>query len=236
MQTNNLSILLAEDDENLGFVIKDNLEEAGYTVELYPNGIDALKAFNKNDFDICILDIMMPGKDGFDLAKDIRKKDSNIPIVFLTARSMKEDKIRGFRIGADDYITKPFSMEELVLRVQVIARRTAKQAPSGSNENMFRLGIYVFNYKNLELEHDGETKQLTQKEADILYQLCLRKNEVLSREDAVQAVWGNYDYFAGRSMDVFITKLRKYLKKDPSIQIRNIHGVGFKLTIEETKA
>lgn len=230
-----IKILLAEDDENLGFVIKDNLEEADFYTELYRDGESAWKAFLTGSFDICLLDIMMPKKDGFSLAEDIRKHNSTIPIVFLTARSMKEDKIKGFKIGGDDYITKPFSIEELILRVQVIAKRTFGTPTSADLKHIFNIGKYVFDYKNHELRIGEIIYRLTQKEAGILHQLCLRPNEVVTREVAVQAVWGNYDYFAGRSMDVFITKLRKYLKHDPAIQIQNIHSVGFKLIVDEEK-
>jgi len=220
-------ILLAEDDPNLGFVIKDNLSIKGYEVTLCVNGEDAFTLFEKQLFDVCILDVMMPKKDGFTVAQQIRKINPQIPILFVTAKSMLEDKITGFESGGDDYIVKPFSMEELVLRIEVFLRRSNTQPI----EQHYSLGTYTFDCRNYTLCHSAGEKSLTQKEAEVLKLLCENRNLVLKREEILKKVWGSDDYFMGRSMDVFISKLRKYLKDDPSIQIINYHGVGFKLEV-----
>lgn len=222
-------ILLVEDDKNLGYVIKDNLEVAGYEVMLCEDGEKGFENFRKSNYDLCLLDVMLPKKDGFALAELIRRQDQQVPILFLTAKSMKEDKIAGFKAGGDDYITKPFSIEELLLRIEVFLKRTKK---SVSTQNVFEIGEYSFDYPNLQLTRKSKKILLTQKEADVLRMLCLNKDKVLKREEILKSVWGNDDYFLGRSMDVFITKLRKYLKDDKNLEIVNIHGVGFKL---ETK-
>jgi len=222
-----IKILLAEDDSNLGFVIKDNLSIKGYEVTLCVNGEDAFNAFEKRLFDVCILDVMMPKKDGFTLAQQIRKLNPQIPILFVTAKSMLEDKIAGFESGGDDYLVKPFSIEELVLRIEVFLRRSNGQA----NEQHFDLGAFRFDCHNYTLSHTTGEKSLTQKEAEVLKLLCENRNRVLKREEILKKVWGSDDYFMGRSMDVFISKLRKYLKDDPTIQIINYHGVGFKLEV-----
>ncbi|MFZ4799240.1 MAG: response regulator transcription factor [Bacteroidia bacterium] len=221
-------IFLVEDDQNLGFVIKDNLLAQNFDVYLYENGEIAWQIFEKNTFDICILDIMMPKKDGFTLAQNIRQINKEIPIIFLTAKSMKEDKIKGFEIGADDYIIKPFNMEELVYRIKVFLKRTVKE----TIQNEFKIGSYYFNFTNLDLVHTNATKKLTQKEAALLKLLCNHKNEMIKRAFILQQIWGNDDYFSGRSMDVFISKLRKYLVHDSSIEIINYHGIGFKFSYE----
>ncbi|MBL7861112.1 MAG: response regulator transcription factor [Cyclobacteriaceae bacterium] len=226
-----VKILLVEDDPNLGFVIKDNLAIKGYEVTLSENGDDGLRLFNENIFDLCILDVMMPKKDGFTLAQQIREKDQNVPILFVTAKGMLEDKITGFQSGGDDYLVKPFSMEELCLRIEVFLRRSA--API-KDEN-FALGEFNFDCHNFTLRHTSGEKTLTQKEAEVLKLLCTNKDRVLKREEILKAVWGNDDYFLGRSMDVFISKLRKYLKEDPRVQIVNYHGVGFKLEVEAAR-
>lgn len=220
-------ILLAEDDPNLGFVIKDNLEVRGYQVTLCTNGEDALTGFHEGTFNICILDVMMPRKDGFTLSQEIRKKDKDIPILFVTAKSMLEDKVAGFQSGGDDYIVKPFSMEELALRIEVFLRRSQTSV----KEQSFMLGEYQFDSSNFILQHKGDEKTLTQKEAEVLKLLCSNRDRVLKREEILKSVWGNDDYFLGRSMDVFISKLRKYLKEDPRVQIVNYHGVGFRLEV-----
>ncbi len=220
-------ILLAEDDPNLGFVIKDNLSIKGYEVTLCVNGEDAFTVFEKQLFDVCILDVMMPKKDGFTVAQQIRKINPQIPILFVTAKSMLEDKIAGFESGGDDYIVKPFSMEELVLRIEVFLRRSNTQPI----EQHYSLGAFTFDCRNYTLYHSAGEKSLTQKEAEVLKLLCENRNLVLKREEILKKVWGSDDYFMGRSMDVFISKLRKYLKDDPSIQIINYHGVGFKLEV-----
>lgn len=223
------NILLVEDDLNLGFVIQDNLKMAGYHVHLSQDGKEGLKAFNESDYDICILDVMLPKKDGFSLAEDIKTINPAIPIIFLTAKSMTEDKIQGFKAGADDYITKPFSMDEFLLRIEAILKRSGK-APQES-ANVHKIGKYTFNTTKYSLSLEGkEPKILTKKEAEILKILCEQKGKVVERDLILNLVWGDDSYFNGRSLDVFITKLRKYLKEDESISIKNIHGVGF--TIE----
>ncbi len=222
-----ISILLVEDDTNLGFVVKDNLDLNGYNVTLSENGEMGWANFSKRKFDLCILDIMLPKMDGFSLAEKIRAIDDQVPILFLSAKSLKEDKIQGFKIGADDYITKPFSIEELLLRIEVFLRRSSRQ--DLDKETSFEIGKYHFDYKNLRLEISGKKKGLTKREADLLKHLCLHKDAVLKRTDILNRLWGDDDYFNGRSLDVFISKLRKYLKDDPTISIVNYHGVGFKL-------
>ncbi|MCW5910332.1 MAG: response regulator transcription factor [Cyclobacteriaceae bacterium] len=219
-------ILLTEDDPSLGFVIKDNLEQRGYEVTLCQDGEEGLTRFRQKQFDLCILDVMMPKKDGFTLAQQIRDTDQHVPILFVTAKSMQEDKIEGFKKGGDDYIVKPFSMEELCLRIEVFLKRSTPPQP----EN-FALGDFQFDCSNFTLAHSSGEKSLTQKEAEVLKLLCRNKDRVLKREEILNAVWGNDDYFLGRSMDVFISKLRKYLKDDPRVQIVNYHGVGFRLEI-----
>ncbi len=222
-----VKILLVEDDPSLGFVVKDNLHHKGYDVTLCANGEEGHVAFDAVNFDICVLDVMMPKKDGFSLAKAIRGKNTQIPILFITAKSMLEDKIAGFNSGGDDYIIKPFSIEELCLRIEVFLRRSTVQATKA--EAIFPLGNFQFDCSNLMLQHSSGSKILTQKEADVLKLLCENKDRVLKREEILKAVWGDDDYFMGRSLDVFISKLRKYLKEDPSVEIVNYHGVGFRL-------
>jgi len=222
----NAKVLLAEDDPGLGFVIKDNLQHHGYSVELCSDGDAGILAFEKASFDICILDVMMPRKDGFTLAQAIRKKNKDVPILFITAKSMLEDKITGFNAGGDDYLVKPFSIEELCLRIEVFLRRSVVTSTEASS---FTLGEFSFDSNNFTLLHHTGVKTLTQKEAEVLRLLCQNKDRVLKREEILKRVWGDDDYFLGRSMDVFISKLRKYLKEDPRVQIVNYHGVGFKL-------
>ena len=220
------NILLVEDDLNLGFVIQDSLKMNGFNVHLETNGKDGLKAFNDGSYDLCVFDVMMPEKDGFSLAEDIRKVDLNIPIFFLTAKAMTEDRIQGFKSGGDDYLTKPFSTEEFLLRVEALLKRSGKtQAASGE----FTIGSFVFDYNNFKLVKGEEQQKLTKKEAEILKLLCEQKNQVIPRELLLNMVWGDDSYYLGRSLDVFITKLRKHLRPDESIKITNIHGIGFKL-------
>jgi DNA-binding response OmpR family regulator len=227
-------ILLAEDDQNLGFVIRDLLQQEGFKVEWVKDGNSALKTFVNANFDLCILDVMMPKKDGFSLAEDIRKSDSKTPIIFLTAKGMKEDVIKGFKAGGDDYITKPFNTEEFKLRVNAMIKRTkVEMQPLEMKEN-YTVGKYKFDHKNLTLQFEKqEAVYLTSKEADILQIFCHHLGTVITREDLLKRVWGDDDYFIGRSMDVFISRLRKYLKDDERIQIVNIHGVGFKMVLEK---
>jgi len=223
-----VKILLVEDDPSLGFVIQDTLSVAGYKVHLSRDGKEGLKQFNAHGYDLCILDVMMPKKDGFELARDIRKIDQQVPIVFLTAKSMTEDKVEGFRSGGDDYITKPFSNEEFLLRLEAILRRN--NLTNGNDKtDEFEIGTYTFNPDNYELRSGDFLKVLTKKEAGILKILCEQKNQVIERELITNLVWGDDSYFVGRSLDVFITKLRKYLQHDDSVSIKNVHGVGFKL-------
>lgn len=222
-------ILLVEDDPNLGSLLREYLEAKGYSTILAVNGKEGYDVFSKDKFSLCILDVMMPVKDGFTLAKEIRALDVNIPIVFLTAKSMKEDAIEGFSAGADDYITKPFSMEELLLRIKAILRRTETQGTKSSEQSEFKIGKYKFDYRHQVLELKGIEHKLTTKEAELLKLLCLHANEVLDRNFALKSIWKDDNYFNGRSMDVYIAKLRKYLKEDPDVELINVHGKGFKL-------
>lgn len=229
-----ISILLAEDDTNLGFVVKDLLEDEGYDVKLATDGVAAMQKFNEMSFDLCLLDVMMPLKDGFTLAENIRASKPDMPIIFLTARGVTEDKVRGLKLGADDYITKPFENEEFLLRIENVLKRTGKQKRDEPTPDVIQIGSFSLDHKNLMLTYaDGTQQKLTAKEAKILRILGMSANRVMERELVLNAVWGKDDYFTGRSMDVFITKLRKYLSLDPKIKIVNIHGVGFKLEIEE---
>ena len=226
------NILYVEDDSSLSFVIKDNLEENGYTVVHCTDGESAWQQFMKHTFDLCLLDVMLPKKDGFALATQIRKKNALIPIIMLTAKNMDEDKIHGFKTGVDDYITKPFNMQELLLRMEVFLKRTKIDATVFPSE--VTIGSIIFHYEELELQTLEGIVQLTQKEADLLKYFCLHVNQTLKREDILLSVWGKDDYFLGRSMDVFITKLRKHLKADPAIEIQTIHGKGFKFLVKAT--
>jgi DNA-binding response OmpR family regulator len=223
-------ILLVEDDPSLGFVIKDNLSIRGFDVTLCADGEEGDRTFHQKNFDLCILDVMLPKKDGFAIAASIRESNKHVPIIFLTAKSMVEDKLAGFQTGADDYITKPFSLEELVCRIDVFLRRSGAQA-SSNGKSVFRVGKFQFDPSNLILRDQETEKTLTQKEAEVLKLLYQNRDRVMKREEILTQVWGDDDYFMGRSMDVFISKLRKYLKEDPSIQIVNYHGVGFRLEV-----
>lgn len=226
-------LLLVEDDPNLGFIIKDNLEERGYEVVHCDNGHTAESIIHTGSFDLFIFDVMLPQKDGFTLAEDAREKGIETPIIFMTARDMLEDKMRGFNAGADDYITKPFELEELYLRIEAVLKRKGVQesnTPPLSNEYM--IGKYKLIAPELKLEDEhGEFRTLTKKEASLLEYLVRYANRPIKREEILRAIWNDDSYFAGRSMDVYITKLRKYLKDDPNIEIQNVHGVGFKLNI-----
>ena len=219
-------VLLVEDDPGLGFVVKDGLTMRGYEVVLCVDGEQAQKMFEHQSFNLCILDVMLPKRDGFTLAEAIRKTNKEIPILFITAKSMLEDKIAGFAAGGDDYLVKPFSMEELYLRMDVFLRRSAGSA---SVEEILELGSYRFDPRNLTLLHVQGNKILTQKETEVLELLWRNKDRILKREEILKKVWGDDDYFLGRSLDVFISKLRKYLKEDSSLEIVNYHGVGFRL-------
>jgi len=226
-----IKILLVEDDYNLGFVIQDKLKDEGFEVHLCTDGVEGLKKFNEMDFQMCIFDVMMPKKDGFTLARDVRKLNKNVPILFLTAKNQTEDRIEGFKAGGDDYLTKPFSTEEFLLRVKAILKRV-NLVEEVEEQKTFAIGKMTFDAENFVLKYtSGEIQKLTKKEAKILTLLVQHRNKVLPRDIVLNAVWGQDDYFVGRSLDVFITKLRKYLKEDESVSIANIHGVGFKLTI-----
>lgn len=229
------AILLVEDDPGLGFVIQDTLREQGYVVHLCRDGKEGLMQFNKQSYDLCVLDVMMPKKDGFELARDIRKLNTEIPIVFLSAKGMVEDKVKGFKSGADDYITKPFSNEEFLLRLEAILRRSATDSTTESATASIEIGSYTFDPQNFELKGSSTSKTLTRKEADILKLLCDRKNQVIERELITNLIWGDDSYFVGRSLDVFITKLRKYLSDDPDVTIANVHGIGFKLEVPDAE-
>ena len=226
----NNKLLLVEDDPNLGFVIKDSLVEEGFEVNWLKNGKEAFQVFFENDFDVCILDVMLPGKDGFTLAKEIRQIDLDVPIIFLTAKSMKDDKAEGFGLGGDDYVTKPLELTELILRIEAVQRRAKRSNNERKKQkDSFQIGSLEFNYRNLEIKGPEYRQSLTKKEAELLLLLAIHKNQTLEREVALKLIWGEHDYFLGRSMDVFITKLRKYLKPDPKVKIEHVHGVGFKL-------
>ncbi len=223
-------ILLVEDDENLSFLVQDNLEQEGYTVQLCRDGAIGLQVFLQQAFDLCILDVMLPVLDGFTLAQEIRKINSTVPILFLTAKSQPEDRIQGLRLGADDYLTKPFRLEELNLRLKAILKRTAAQpVPKPADNNIISFGQCRLDYDNLLLWVPGHKQQLTHKEADILRMLSVQRNTIVKREVILKAIWEDNGYFVARSMDVFISKLRKYLRPDETLKISTIHGVGYKL-------
>ncbi|MDD4644406.1 MAG: response regulator transcription factor [Bacteroidales bacterium] len=225
MTTSNARILLVEDDVNLGSLLRDYLKAKGYNADLEPDGEKGYRAFKKDHYDLCILDIMLPIKDGFSLAQDIRIQNPDIPIIFLTAKSMKTDILEGFRAGADDYMTKPFSMEELLLRIEAVLRRTIRteQLP------VFTLGKYIFDSNKQVLTSAEKIINLTTKESDLLKMLCQHPNQVLERNYALKSIWKDDNYFNARSMDVYITKIRKHLSDEPEIQILNVHGKGYKL-------
>ncbi len=226
-------IILAEDDHNLGNLLKNYLDAKGFVTTLCINGQEAVDTFQKKEFDFCILDIMMPVKDGFVAAEEIRKINAKIPIIFLTARSLQEDKLKGFEIGADDYLTKPFSMEELLMRIQAILRRAEDPAKSAGLKGIYQIGQYTFDFNRQVLSIAGKENKLTSKEAELLRLLCQRNNDVLTRSDALREIWHDDSYFNARSMDVYIVKLRKYLKEDPNVELINVHGVGFKLIMSK---
>jgi len=222
-------IFYVEDDESLSFVTRDNLALQGYEIIHFSDGEEALAHVSQADYDLCILDVMLPGADGFMIAKEIRRFNQEVPIIFLTAKSLKEDKIHGLKLGGDDYLTKPFSIEELILKIEIFLRRSKFSAPAAAEK--FTLGNFVFDYKNLSLTYNGEEKILTQREADLLNFLCVNSGEIVKRSDILLQVWGDDDYFLGRSLDVFISRLRKYLKPEANVNIENIHGVGFRLKL-----
>lgn len=230
-----IKILLAEDDSNLSSVLTDYLEMLDYDTDLACDGAEGALKFRMGSYDLCILDVMMPQKDGFTLAKEIRELNQDIPIIFLTAKAMKEDRIAGFKAGCDDYITKPFSSEELSLRIKAILKRSHLQENQSRQpmQKVFRIGKYVFDPNNMTLSTKESDRVLTRKEAALLKLLAENKNKLLTREYALKTIWGDDDYFIGRSMDVFITKLRKYLREDENVKITNVHGTGFKLEVNK---
>ncbi len=225
-------LLYVEDDESLSFVTRENLELSGYEVTYCDDGQKAMDTIKSGKrFDLCILDVMLPEIDGFELAKAIRERDEQVPIIFLSAKSMKQDRIYGLTIGADDYITKPFSIEELLLKIDIFLRRSKISAPSNSDKPVI-IGNYSFDYRNLSLTTNGYSETLTQKEADLLKLLFEHRNLVIKRSFILETIWGKDDYFLGRSLDVFISRLRKYLSLDERIKVENIHGVGFKFRVD----
>ena len=229
------NILFVEDDPNLSMILQDYLEMIGYSVDHANNGEEGHRLFEKNKYHLILLDVMMPKKDGFTLGAEIRQQDNSIPIIFLTAKNLKDDHIKGFQSGCDDYITKPFSTEELSLRIKAILKRcySNKMGDENSEQTIFHFGNFTFDSSNMILRTKDTERRLTRKESGLLKLLCQNVNLLLTREEALETVWGDNDYFIGRSMDVFITKLRKYLKEDPNVIIKNVHGIGFKLEVKE---
>ncbi len=225
-------VLLVEDDPNLGMLLEDYLSLKGkFDVVLCTDGDAGLKAFVDGNFDICILDVMMPKKDGFSLAKDIRKINTDIPIIFATAKGMMEDKTEAFNLGGDDYITKPFRIEELLLRINALLKRSSQNQNDEPKPTFFEIGSYTFDYQTQLITRDEQQQKVSTKEAELLRLLCLKMNDVLTREEALLQIWHDDNYFNGRSMDVFLSKLRKYLREDPKVEIINVHGKGYKLLV-----
>lgn len=231
MNDEKMKILLCEDDENLGMLLREYLEAKGYLTELCADGEAGYKAFLTRKFDLCVFDVMMPRKDGFSLARDIRQGNVEVPIIFLTAKTLKEDILEGFKIGADDYLTKPFSMEELTFRIEAILRRV--KGKKNRNRTFYNIGRFTFDTQKQLLSLEGEVTKLTTKESELLGLLCAHANEILQREFALKTIWIDDNYFNARSMDVYITKLRKHLRPDPTVEIINIHGKGYKLIMPE---
>jgi len=240
MTPTNNRILLVEDDQNFGDVLRSYLEMHEYEVTLAKDGVAGWESFRKGNFDLCIFDVMMPRKDGFALAKEVREVDSEMPIIFLTAKAMKDDVLQGFKIGADDYITKPFNSEELLYRIQAILKRSQQKADPREEIKEFVIGKYHFNFplRILTFSDNGtENKdKLSPKEAQLLRMFCMYMNDILPRSEALTKIWGEDNYFTARSMDVFVTKLRKYLKEDENIEIVNIHGNGFQLLVKSEES
>lgn len=225
------NLLLVEDDNNLGTLLQEYLTDKGYPTDLATDGVKGWQSFVDKTYDLCIFDVMMPRKDGFSLAKEVRMSGRDVPIIFLTAKSMKEDTMQGFRVGADDYVTKPFDREELLLRIEAILRRYRKQPEATEEAKIFQIGSLTFDYAHQQLNSGGNSSRLTSKESELLLLFCQNINQPISRSFALKTIWGDDSYFNARSMDVYITKLRKFLREDPSIQIMNLHGEGFKLMV-----
>lgn len=227
-------ILLVEDDDALRFIVKDNLEQNNFSVLVAEDGEKGIELFNQNNFDLIILDVMLPKIDGFQVAQFIRKNNDQVPIIFVTARSMTEDKIKGLTIGGDDYIAKPFSMEELLLKIRIFLKRSITQPlTNDSSEKKVTIGTFIFHPEELTLILNGEIRNLTLKEAELIKYFADNKNKVLSRNEILEKVWGSNDYFLGRSLDVFISRLRKYFKPDQNIKITNLHGIGFRFSVKK---
>ena len=231
-----LRVLLLEDDPNLGFILKEHLELQGYDVDLAVNGIDGMDRFRRGGFALCLVDVMMPKKDGFTFAKEVRAQDEAVPLIFLTARSLKEDRVEGLRIGADDYITKPFSMEELMLRIKAVLKRVHPPADVAPLHGRYTIGTFSFDAGTRTLVRDGKQEELTTREAELLTMFCAREQGLLERSVALREIWGDDTFFAGRSMDVFISRLRKRFAVDPAVQIVNVHGKGFRLVVSPVAA
>jgi DNA-binding response OmpR family regulator len=225
------NLLLVEDDTNLGSLLQEYLIDKGFPTDLATDGQKGWQSFVDKEYDLCIFDVMMPKKDGFSLAKEVRMSGRDVPIIFLTAKSMKEDTMQGFRVGADDYVTKPFDREELLLRIEAILRRYKKQPDAQDETNIFQVGQFTFDYNHQLLKAGDKSTRLTSKESELLRLFCQNLNQPISRSFALKTIWGDDSYFNARSMDVYITKLRKFLREDPSIQIMNLHGEGFKLMV-----
>jgi len=225
------TVLLLEDDPNLGLILQEHLELNGFNVRLAVNGEEGFSAYRGGKFDLCLVDVMMPRKDGFTFAREVRRIDQRTPLIFLTARSMKEDRIQGLKIGADDYVTKPFSMEELLLRIQAVLKRTGGEKPVGPSPASFAIGVYAFDSTKRTLSKGKSVRKLTAREAELLRLLCLHLNDTLDRNAALRELWGDDTYFNGRSMDVFVSRLRKYLGDDRNVEIMNVPGKGIKLVV-----
>lgn len=232
MNDEKVKVLLCEDDENLGMLLREYLQAKGYDTDLLPDGEAGYKAFMKNTYDICVFDVMMPKKDGFTLAQEIRAINTDVPILFLTAKNLKEDILEGFKIGGDDYITKPFSMEELLFRIEAILRRI--KGKKVKEKIVYKIGKFIFDSQKQTLSLGNDSTKLTTKESELLTLLCANANDILERNYTLKTIWIDDNYFNARSMDVYITKLRKLLKDDDSVQIINIHGKGYKLIIPES--
>ena len=228
-----LRVLLLEDDPNLGFILKEHLEMQGYDVDLATNGVEGMDRFRRGSHALCLVDVMMPKKDGFTFAKEVRAQDELMPLIFLTARSLKEDRVEGLRIGADDYITKPFSMEELMLRIRAVLKRAQPPAEAVSVNTRYTIGSFSFDAGTRILTREGSADELTTREAELLTMLCRRDQGLLERSAALREIWGDDTFFAGRSMDVFISRLRKRFAADPAVQIVNVHGKGFRLVVSQ---
>lgn len=234
MNKEGTKILLVEDDDALRFIVKDNLEQYNYTVEVAENGEIALELFNKNSFDLILLDVMLPKIDGFQVAQTIRKTNDQVPIIFLTARSMTEDRITGLTLGGDDYIPKPFSMEELLLKIKIFLKRSGSQPfEKDKVSKSIPIGNFDFYPDDLSLSLNGNQRSLTLKESELIKYFAANSNKVLSRNEILENIWGSDDYFLGRSLDVFISRLRKYFSDDPNIKITNLHGIGFRFSVKK---